>query len=63
MKGLNKNSFFKGTHYIVLPIVFTAAHRFFVKLLRGMSRVIGTTATVDKLETMCFFASGGPEGH
>lgn len=44
----------------MLPIVLTAAHKCLVKLSSGTSRVMGTTATVDKLDTMCFFASCEP---
>lgn len=39
-------------------MVLRAAQRWLVKGSRGTSRVTGTTATVDRLETMCFFASG-----
>ena len=40
-----------------LPMFLTARHRSLVKWAKGTSGVMGTTATVDKLDAMCFFRS------
>ena len=52
-------------HVHVLPIVLTAAVKCLVMCDSGISEDIGTTATVERLETKCLLSileSGGREG-
>ena len=45
-----------------LPMLLIALQRTEVNIERGTSAVMGTTATVARLEAMCFLVSFEPEG-